>query len=157
MLSGLIELFGNFVREIHIPVEAIEAQVDFPPELHAFRTAVGHHLIPLLLLARVDRDFAQCECEIIVGHCVSFAQRRGVACNETDIAALREYVTSFRPAPMQLDPAIARLRQCEHSEFHALVAAARKLVGSDKVSRPVEAKFLARLEDELARLGPGGS
>jgi len=157
MLGGLVELFGDFVREIHMPIEAIEVQVGFPRELHDLRDAVGHHLIPLLLLARTDGEFAQCEMEIIVGHCVSFARGRGVACTAAREAAFREYAESFRPVLMQLDPAISRLCQCEHGEFAALVDAAHRLVSSDGVSRPEEMKFLARLQGELERLSTTAS
>jgi len=152
MLGGLVELFGAFVREVHIPLEAIDAQVGFPPELHDLRDAVGHHLILLLLLAQADRDFAQDEYEIIVGHCVSLARGCGVACEERKMAAFRDYAATFRPALIQLDPAIARLCQCAHGEFASLVEAAQRLVAADGVARPEEIKFLARLQDELTRL-----
>lgn len=153
MLGGLIEIFGDFVREIHMPIEAIEEQVGFPAELHDLRDAVGHHLIPLLLLARTDSDVTQCEFDIIVTHCMTFAHGRGVTCDERKAAAFRDYAASFRPALMQLDPAISRLCRCEHGEFAALVGAAHKLVAADGVSRPEEVKFLARLQDELEKLG----
>ncbi len=152
MLGLLVDTFGNFVREIHVPIEAIEAQVGFPEDLHDFRDAVGHHLILLLLLARTDRDFAQCEEETIITHCVAFARLRGVACNEARTAAFREYATSFRPSLMQLDPALARLSKCDHGEFEALVDAAHALVAADGVSRPEEVKFLSRLKSDLSEL-----
>ena len=109
MLGGLIEIFGDFVREIHMPIEAIEEQVGFPAELHDLRDAVGHHLIPLLLLARTDSDVTQCEFDIIVTHCMTFAHGRGVTCDERKAAAFRDYAARFRPALMPLAPAIWRL------------------------------------------------
>jgi hypothetical protein len=87
MLGILVETFGNFVREIHIPPEALEAQVGFPADLHDLREAVGHHLIPLLLLARTDRAFVPSEFDVIVTHCLTFAEQRGVACGGTRAAA----------------------------------------------------------------------
>lgn len=152
MLGILVETFGNFVREIHIPPEEIEAQVGFPRELHDLRDAVGHHLIPLLLLARTDRNFVPSEFDVIVTHCLTFAERRGVACDGTRVAAFRDYVDTFRPALMQLDPAMERLCQCEHGEFAALVEAAKNLVAADGVSRPEEVQFLGRLQDKLSQL-----
>lgn len=156
MLGILVETFGNFVREIHIPLEAIEAQVGFPRELHDLRDAVGHHLIPLLLLARTDRNFVPSEFDVIVDHCLTFAAQRGVACDGIRVAAFREYVDTFRPALIQLDPAIARLCQCEHGEFVCLLEAARKLVAADGVSRPEEVEFLAKLQSQLDKLAVNG-
>ncbi len=152
MLGLLVDTFGNFVREVYVPIEAIEEQVGFPEGLHGLRDAVGHHLIPLLLLARTDREFAQCEEEAIIAHCVTFARGRGVACDDARAAAFREYVASFRPSLMQLDPALARLAKCEHGEFAALVDAAHAVVAADGVSRPEEVNFLMRLKGELGKL-----
>ena len=152
MLGLLVDTFGNFVREVYVPIEAIEAQVGFPEELRSLRDAIGHHLIPLLLLARTDRDFAQCEHDTIVTHCVTFARQRGVTCDAAQEAAFRDYVGSFRPSLMQLDPALARLAKCEHGEFAALVDAAHTLVAADGVSRPEEVQFLTRLRGELGKL-----
>lgn len=157
MLGTLIETFGNFVREIHIPPEAIEAQVGFPADLHDVRDAVGHHLIPLLLLARTDRNFVPSEFDVIVTHCLSFAERRGVACTGARAAAFRDYVDTFRPSLMQLDPAIERLGKCEHDEFVCLVEAARNLVAADGVSRPEEVQFLAKLQGQLDKLAESGA
>jgi hypothetical protein len=157
MLGILVETFGNFVREIHIPPEAIEAQVGFPAELHDLRDTVGHHLIPLLLLARTDRNFVPSEFDVIVTHCLTFAERRGVACNGARVSAFRDYVDTFRPALMQLDSAIERLGKCEHDEFVCLVEAARQLVAADGVSRPEEVRFLAKLQGELDKLVESGA
>ena len=154
MLGFLVDTFGDFVREVYVPIEAIEAQVGFPEELHGLRDAVGHHLIPLLLLARTDREFAPCEEDSIVAHCVMFARRQGVSCDEARAAAFREYVASFRPSLMQLDPALVRLAKCAHGEFAALVDAAHAVVAADGVSRPEEVKFLARLQGDLEKLSP---
>jgi hypothetical protein len=151
MLGGLVEIFGSFVREVYIPIEAIEAQVGFPPELHDLRDAIGHHLIALLLLARCDREFAQVEYEIIVTHCMTFAQARGVACDERKTAAFRDYAASFRPSLMQLDPALAQFSKGGQDEFAALIGAARELVAADGVSRPEEIRFLAQFQDRLAK------
>jgi hypothetical protein len=120
--------------------------------LHDFREAVGHHLIPLLLLARTDRDFAQSEQDAIIAHCVTFARGRGVACDDARTAAFSEYVVSYRPSLMQLDHALSRLAKCDHGEFVALVDAAHTLVAADGVSRPEEVKFLARLRGDLEKL-----
>lgn len=157
MLGLLVETFGNFVREIHIPPEALEAQVGFPADLHDLREAVGHHLIPLLLLARTDRNFVPSEFDVIVTHCLTFAEQRGVACSGARAAAFRDYVDTFRPSLMQLDPALERLGKCEHGEFACLVEAAQKLVAADGVSRPEEVQFLARLQGELDKLTQSGS
>lgn len=152
MLGGLVEIFGGFVREVYVPMEAIDAQVGFPPELHDLRDAVGHHLIPLLLLARADRECAPCEFEIVVAHCTAFARQRGVACDERKAAAFRDYAASFRPSLMQLDPALAQFARCEPGEFAALLNAAQELVASDGASKPEEMRFLAQLRQRLATL-----
>ncbi|HEY4123420.1 MAG TPA: hypothetical protein VGM36_02335, partial [Rhizomicrobium sp.] len=105
-----------------------------------------------LLLARTDRDCSKCEEEIIVAHCLDYARQKGVACSEAQTLAFCEYVASFRPAVMQLDPALARLAKCEHCEFAALVATAHAMVVADGVSRPEEIQFLARLQNDLMKL-----
>lgn len=157
MLGILVETFGNFVREIHVPLESIEEQVGFPTDLHDVRDAVGHHLIPLLLLARTDRQFEPSEFDVIVTHCLAFAEQRGVPCIGARSAAFRDYVDTFRPSLMQLDPAIERLSKCEHDEFVALVEAAQRLVAADGVTRPEEVKFLTMLQDQLDKLSAGGA
>jgi len=145
---------GEFIRENHIPAEDISLEVPFPIELRELREAVGHHLIPLLLIARSDRNIAPEECEIIVQHGLDTAARHGIVNDEKHSKALREYVATFRPALSQLDPAIAHLAYGDHEDFVALVDAARNVVMCDGVSRPEEAKFLALLRNELAGQQP---
>jgi hypothetical protein len=140
--------FGDFVRDTHIPVDDSEPG-EFSHDLHDLRDAVGHHLIPLLLIARSDRDFAQSERDVIVSYCAATAARHGFEFKDTHAASLHDYITSYRPTLMQLDTAIARLEHGNHDEFVALVDAARELVEVDGVSRSEELKFLSRLQDEL--------
>lgn len=141
---------GDFIRENHIPAEGASPEVPFPNELQELRGAVGHHLIPLLLIARSDRDIAPEECEIIVRHGLDIAARHGIVNDEKHSKALREYVATFRPALSQLDAAIAHLAHGDHEDFVALIDAAQNVVMCDGISRPEEAKFLALLRDELA-------
>lgn len=141
---------GEFIRENHVSVEDTSPNVPFPIELQELREAVGHHLIPLLLIARSDRNIAPEECEIIVQHGLDMAARHGIANDEKHSKVLREYVAIFRPARSQLDPAIAYLAHGDHEDFVALIDAAQKVVMCDGVSHPEEAKFLALLREELA-------
>lgn len=150
-LHLFVNRLGAFIRENREPVEDAHEDLPFSGELHELRDAVGHHLIPLLLIARTDLHIEPEEREIIVDHCLAIASRRGIARDDSHKAALRCYVATFRPALTQLDPAITHLARCDHQDVAALIDTAQKVVLSDGISRPEEAKFLAALKDELAK------
>jgi tellurite resistance protein len=114
---------------------------------------VGHHLIPLVLIARSDGEFERRERDAIITHCVTFARTRGLELDGTGTVEFIEYVESYRPSLMQLDPALKRLEHGSHNELAALVAAARAVVEADGVIRREESRFLDQLNEELERLG----
>lgn len=147
-LHILVEQFGEFVRNAHEPAEA-KPEPAFPAELQDLRDAINHHLIPLLLLARSDRDFASEERDVIVSHCMAMAEHHGALKDASHTEALQNYAANFRPTLLQLAPALARLARGDHQEFAALVKAARHVVMSDGIARPEEERLLARLRTEL--------
>jgi uncharacterized membrane protein YebE (DUF533 family) len=152
-LGLLVGRFGSFVRETHVPQADSTPLPPFPDSLNHLREAVGHHLIPLVLIARSDGDFEQREREVIVTHCVTFARSRGLELDGAGTIEFVEYIESYRPNLVQLDPALTRLERGSHDEMVALVAAARAVIEADGVVRPEETRFLDQLNEELGRLG----
>lgn len=152
-LGLLVGRFGSFVRETHIPQAEAAAIPPFPDQLNHLREAVGHHLIPLVLIARADGEFEQRERDVIVTHCVTFARRCGLELDGGGTIEFVEYIESYRPSLMQLDPALTRLEHGSRDEMAALVAAARAVIEADGVIRPEETRFLEQLDEELGQLG----
>jgi tellurite resistance protein len=152
-LGLLVGRFGNFVRETHVPPIESEPLPPFPDGLNHLREAVGHHLIPLVLIARADGEFERRERDVIVTHCMTFARSRGLEIDGSGTVELVEYIESYRPSLMQLDPALTRLERGSHDEMAALIAAARAVVEADGVIRPEETRLLDELKAELGRLG----
>jgi hypothetical protein len=150
-LGLLVGRFGTFVREAHSAGggDAPVAPAAFPGPLNHVRDAVSHHLIPLLLLARSDNDFSPQERDVIVAHCVALARGTGVEIGDALTVDFSDYVGTFRPTLMQLDPALSRLEKAPHAEVGALLAAARAVIDADGVVRPEETRFLAELSEEL--------
>ncbi len=146
-LGTLIDHFGRFVRERHDALPASESPLPaFPQALAELHRNFGHHLVLLGLLARSDGDYAPAEAAILVGHGLSLATDRGDATR----TALEEYVRSFRPTLVQLDPALRRLAHDPPEQVALFFGAARALIEADGVARPEEARFLEGLEAGLA-------
>lgn len=155
-LGLLVGRFGTFVREVHQSSGAAaggapSSSAAFPSELNALRDAIAHHLIPLVLLARCDNDYAEREREAIVEHCASLARRRGLELADAQRRALTDYVSDYRPSLLQLDPALSIVAEAPHEEVALLIAAARVVVEADGRVEPEEARFLSELSEELAQ------
>jgi hypothetical protein len=151
-LGLLVGRFGSFVRETQAAQGDAAPLAPFPDGLNHLRDAVGHHLIPLVLIARSDGDFEQRERDVIVTHCVTLARRQGLELDGSGTVEFVEYVESYRPSLMQLDPALTRLERGDHDEMAALVAAARAVIEADGVIRPEETRFLDQLSEDIGRL-----
>ena len=152
-LGLLVGRFGNFVRECHVPSQqAIEPDIAFPASIAHLREAVGHHMIPLVLLARADGDFADSERAVIVKHCLSMAQLKGLEGADGDGPTLSKYLASYRPTLVQLDPALHRLERGTQEEIAALFKTAQTVVDADGERKPEEVRLLAELHDELHAL-----
>jgi len=152
-LGLLVGRFGTFVRETHVPPADAAPVAAFPDSLNHLRDAVGHHLIPLVLVARSDSDFDQRERDVIVTHCVIMARRRGLELDGPGTIEFVEYIDAYRPTLAQLDPALKRLEHGHHDELAALVAAVRAVIEADGATRPEEIRLLDELNEELGRLG----
>jgi hypothetical protein len=151
-LGLLVGRFGSFVRETRASQEDSAPPPPFPDGLNHLRDAVGHHLIPLVLIARSDGDFEPRERDVIVTHCITFARNQGLELDGSGPIEFVQYVESYRPSLMQLDPALSRLERGDHDEMAVLVAAARAVIEADGVIRPEEARFLDQLSEEIGRL-----
>jgi hypothetical protein len=151
-LGLLVGRFGTFIRENHTPNPAPPPESPFPPHLNRLREKVAHHLIPLVLIARSDREFLDSERDVIVSHCLSVAGEAGLALDGSETELLDAYVASFHPSLMQLDPALQRLGRCPHGEVAGLLNAAQAVISADGRVTPEEARLLAELQEELAAL-----
>lgn len=152
-LGALIDHFGQFVRDRHDPLPAAPSPAaEFPPGLADLHRNFGHHIILLGLLARADGEFAPAERAVIVGHCLALANRAGPV-SDGARAALEDYAGCFRPALVQLDPALRRLSHDPPADVAALLGAAQALIEGDGVTRPEETRFLEGLKKGLAPAG----
>jgi len=162
-LGLLVGRFGTFIRETHSSLELERdsaaggalSEGEFPDQLNHVRDAVAHHLIPLLLLARADNDFAPQERDVIVAHCITLAGRQGIKLVDTQVLVLTDYISVYRPSLMQLDPALHRLAHSSHDDVGDLLIVAKAVVEADGIIQAAEARFLANLSDELATLKTG--
>jgi hypothetical protein len=155
-LDLLVSRFDTFIRESH-PTQDRDnpggpAGEAFPDELAHLREAVSHHLIPLVLLARADREFSPLERDVIVAHCSKVASRQGLEIGGAHTAILSDYISSFAPTTAQLNPALHRLARCSHDEIVELVGAAKAVVEADGLHRVPEVKFFEALSNDLASL-----
>ena len=151
-LGLLVGRFGTFIRENHTPMPAAPPESPFPRHLNQLRERVAHHLIPLVLIARSDREFLDSEREVIVKHCLLVASNAGLALDGSERESLDDYVDGFHPTLMQLEPALHRLGRCEHAEVAILLDAAKAVIAADGTVRPEEARLLAELQQDLAAL-----
>jgi hypothetical protein len=151
-LGLLVGRFGSYVRETYVPPVQQPPEPDFPDSLKHLREATSHHLIPLLLIAHADGDFAPSERDVIVTHCVTFARSRGLELDGKDTLAFSDYIQEYRPTLAQLDPALGRLSRGSHDEIVGLIGAARAVVEADGITRPEETRLLEDLSEELGRL-----
>src|SRR5215467_2155375 len=122
-LGLLVGRFGTFIRDTHTPMPARPSESPFPSHLNQLREKVGHHLIPLVLIARSDRAFLDSEREVIVMHCLAVASDSGLALDGSERKLLDVYVDGFHPTLLQLEPALHRLGRCRHAEVASLLEA----------------------------------
>jgi tellurite resistance protein len=153
-LGLLVGRFGAFVRgNCAVPIDATPSrETSWPDSSEHLRALVGHHLIPLVLISRVDGNAADTEQQVIVDHCVALAKRHGVDVNEADRAALAKYVARFRPSLTQLDPALRRLERDSLDDLADLFASASAVICADGEVDPAELHLLDEIKDEAARL-----
>jgi hypothetical protein len=150
-LGILVGRFGPFVRERHDPPTVMDSPTPaFSEDLQGLHRDYAHHIIPLLLLSRSDGDSAAAEQKVIVDHCLALARAAGHPASDKEAAALAKYVACFRPALMQLDPALHRLEHEPHERVAAFLAAVQAVIQADGVTKPEEARFLANLSQEFA-------
>jgi tellurite resistance protein len=151
-LGLLVGRFANFVSEQPAAPEPMGPADSFPSDLMRSRDAFGHHVVPLLLLARCDGESCPEEREVILNHCLARAKLSGLELSLNELAALSDYLRDFRPSHAQLRPALKRLEHDSKDDIIALVAAAQGVVDADGLRRAQEVKFLEQLAHDLANL-----
>ena len=134
-------------------MQAIETLEDScPSSIESLRACVAHHLIPLLLLSNSDGERADVELEAIVDHCVAKARRHDVVVDDQGLEDLELYIAEYRPALMQLDPALRLIEGESHEDLLMLLAAAEIVASADGQLDPAEQALLAELKDEATRI-----
>jgi hypothetical protein len=152
-LGVLVERFGAFVAE-SAPAATPWSYPEepFPNDLVRVREAIGHHLIPLLLLASIDGECIMAERQIILRYCLDRARAAGLGLSFDEKAALSDYVNEFRPSLSQLGAAVKKLHHDSKPSLTELIVAAQAVVDADGVRRAREVKFLEDLSRDLAGL-----
>jgi tellurite resistance protein len=152
-LGLLVGRFGDFVGELAPPEQQDTASEDrFPAGLGRVRETFGHHIVPLLLLAKSDGEIALVEREAILSYCVVLSKSAGVPLTALERAALSDYLREFRPTQAQLKPALKRLHHENKDGILALVEAAHAVVDADGICRMSEVEFLTALKKDLQAL-----
>ena len=150
----LVGRFGTFVRD-NCTVEAQAAastEAVCPEDVEHVRSAVAHHLIPLMLLSKVDGETADSEIAVILDHCVAIARRREVVLADGHRAAFAAYVAGYRPTLMQLDPALRLLERDNLEDLADLFTAASSVISADGRLDPAELRLLDEIKEEATRL-----
>ena len=142
--------FGQYVRDRHEPRTAQDS-VEIPyPLSQDTRDIIAHHLIPLGLLARADGDIAAAEQKAMCDHAIAMLAKSGHPTSDADIGKLKDYIASFRPSLMQLDPALHRIEREDADTKIAFLGAARAVVMADGRIDAAEARLLDELKLEFA-------
>ncbi|HUJ47544.1 MAG TPA: hypothetical protein VLV55_10470 [Rhizomicrobium sp.] len=153
-LGLLVGRFGTFVRgNCAAPVEAgPSTEASCSDDIEHLRAFVAHHLIPLMLLSKVDGSSVPAEQKIIVDHCVAMAKRHEIAVSESGRAAFAAYVADYRPSLMQLDPALRLLERDSLEDLAELFATASAVISADGQIAPAELRLLEEIKQEATRL-----
>ncbi len=151
-LGLLVGRFGSLVLEQMPPQQIVIPDESFPAQLLRLRSAFGHHLIPLALLARADGDYAEIEQKAILDHCLALAGDADMAVEAGERETLKAYIAEFRPTFAQLDPALKRIEKESAENLAALITTAKAVVDADRGRRQEEVNLLTEIEDELKAL-----
>lgn len=150
-LGSIVSRFGAFIGEQPVAPEPTAGE-RFPAELVRIRDTVGHHMVPLALLARSDGDNAPSEREVILRYCIRKLRRAHMELSLAEQASLSDFLRDFRPSRVNLRPALKRLEEESHEDIVALVEAAKAIVDADGERRPREVRFLSDLMSDLVDL-----
>ena len=151
-LGILVGRFGDFVREQHDAPQEVAPQREFPDALTHIREVCSHHLIPLALLARADGHSDASEQKAILDYCAMLMDKSGSKLSDADRAAFRDYIAEFRPTLTQLEPALKRIEREPKDKVAMLFGAAVNVIEADGKRDESEVKFLAMLNEDLAKL-----
>ena len=143
--------FGQYVRVKHEPRTAQDSSEVPYPLSQETRDVITHHLIPLALLARADGDIAAAEQKAMLDHAVAMLAKSGHPISDADMNKLKDYIAGFRPALMQLDPALHRLEREDADTKIAFLGAARAVANADGKITDGEARLLDELKLEFAK------
>jgi len=151
-LGLLVGRFGEFVRDQHDVPQESTPQREFPDALSHIREVCSHHLIPLALLARADGHSDESEQKAILDYCAILMDRSGSKLSDADRTAFRDYIAGFRPSLTQLEPALKRIEREPKDKVAMLFGAAVNVIEADGKRDESEVKFLAMLNEDLAKL-----
>ncbi|HSC61425.1 MAG TPA: TerB family tellurite resistance protein [Rhizomicrobium sp.] len=143
--------FGQYVRDKHEPRTAQDSSEVPYPLSQETRDVITHHLIPLALLARADGDIAAAEQKAMLDHAVAMLAKSGHPISDADMNKLKDYIAGFRPALMQLDPALHRVEREDADTKIAFLGAARAVANADGKITDGEGRLLDELKLEFAK------
>jgi hypothetical protein len=143
--------FGQYVRDKHEPRTAQDSSEVPYPLSQETRDVIAHHLIPLALLARADGDIAAAEQKAMLDHAVAMLAKSGHPISDADMNKLKDYIAGFRPALMQLDPALHRVEREDADTKIAFLGAARAVANADGKITDGEGRLLDELKLEFAK------
>ncbi len=155
--EAVISSFRAFVRSFYPRAKPEGPEVPFPFRLEAVRAAIEHHLVPLIIVARSDRELLTSERDVIVDHCrLILRQHRDRLLSAAEIAELEEYVERFSPNLSQLDAALHKFETEGRDEFANLLATADRVITADDIVREEERKQLAEIKKQFEQVAAKG-
>jgi hypothetical protein len=150
--ESVIASFRALVRGLY-PSSALEGpEVPFPFQLESISPAVGHHLVPLIMMARSDHELLSDERDVIVEHCRALLRHQDRLLSASEIKALEDFIEHFLPNATQLDTALRKFEAEKIEEFPYLIGAAAAVITADDVVRDEERAQLAEIKKQFEAL-----
>ena len=151
-IQSLLSRFGAFIRGLYTLPPQAGPEVPFPFRLRSQEITIGHHLVPLIMLARSDGELSEGERDVIVAHCQVLSTRRGQRLNPQELTDLETYIGHLAPDLAVLDPALRRLESGGHDELADLFSAAHRVILVDDIVKAGELNQLVDIMEQLDRL-----
>ncbi len=150
--ESIINSFRALVRGAYPASKLDGPEVPFPFQLESIQPAVGHHLVPLVMMARADHELLKDERDAIVEHCRQLLRHQDRLLSASEITALEGFVEHFTPNATQLDAALRKFQSEKLAEFPYLIGACERVVTADDVVRDEEKVQLAAIKQQFEQL-----
>ena len=150
--GSVINLFRDLALGAYPSSRLDGPEVPFPFQLDSIQPAVGHHLVPLVMLARSDHQLLPAERDVVVDHCRALLRHQDRLLSASEITALEAFVEHFSPNASQLDTALRKFETEKLVEFPFLIGAADRVILADDIVRDEERAQLAAIKDQFEKL-----